>query len=369
MTLAAADTNTPPPPGRWGDFARALRDSLPLALLLATAITVSLIPSLLLQERDSPHASIFAFGSAWLHHFIASCLMLSIVVAGYRQAQRGPRGATAGRLALLILASGAAGVLIYLGVVWSRDESIGEMGNGPNGGVLLWNYSFAALIVLAHHYAERSRSAAMALGDAEVRRIGLEREVAGARLALLQAQVEPHFIFNALANVRRLMRTDTDAGRTLLTDLLRYLEEALPRLRDEHTTLGREAELVRAFLAVHQVRMGPRLRADIDVPPELASRNVPPMVLLTLVENALKHGLQPMVDGGSLRVSARAEGGRLVLAVADTGRGMGSGSGHGTGLANVRARLKQMYGAEASLSLAVNEPQGVVATITLPDAG
>lgn len=369
MTLAAADANTPPPPGRWGEFARALRDGLPLALLLATVITVSLIPGLVLQERDSLRTTLFAFGSAWMHHFIASCLMLSIVVAGYRQAQRGARGATPGRLALLILASGAAGVLIYLGVVWSRDESIGKMDNSFNGGVLLWNYSFAALIVLAHHYAERSRSAAMALGDAEVRRIGLEREVASARLALLQAQVEPHFIFNALANVRRLMRTDTDAGRTLLTDLLRYLEEALPRLRDEHTTLGREAELVRAFIAVHLVRMGPRLRAEIDIPPELASRTVPPMVLLTLVENALKHGLQPMVDGGSLRIAARTDSGRLVLTVADTGRGMGSGSGHGTGLANVRARLKQMYGTEAALALAVNEPQGVVATITLPDAG
>jgi signal transduction histidine kinase len=313
-------------------------------------------------------AAAVAFVVAWLGHFVASCVMLAIVVAGYRRTQRGA-GPTPGRLAVLMFASGNASLFIYAVMFLATSDRLGDNGNiGPFGGLLLWNYSLATLVVLAHHFAERSRGAAAALGDAEMRRIGLEREVASARLALLQAQVEPHFIFNALANVRRLMRTDADAGRTLLTDLLRYLEEALPRLRDEHTTLGREAELVRAYLAVHQVRMGPRLRTEIDVPPELADRNVPPMVLLTLVENALKHGLQPMVDGGSVQVRARLGDGRLVLTVADTGRGMGSGLGHGTGLANVRARLKQMYGAEASLALAVNEPQGVVATITLPDA-
>ena len=153
----------------------------------------------------------------------------------------------------------------------------------------------------------------------------------------------------------------------MLADLLRYLEEALPALRDENSTLGREAGLVRAYLAVHQVRMGARLRTEFDIPAALFDRPVPPMVLLTLVENALKHGLQPMVDGGSVQVAARTEGGRLALTVADTGRGMGSGSGHGTGLANLRARLKAMYGAAASLSLAVNEPRGVVVTVTLPE--
>jgi signal transduction histidine kinase len=371
MTLAAADASPPPPPpppgGRWADFAHVLRDSLPMATLLATVITVYLLPSLLIARPGDPVSVALAATTAWVGHFIASFVMLSIVVTGYRRMQR-RAGPTRGRLALLIFASGNAALLIYSMVFFFADDKVSKGDDlGPFTGLLLWNYSLAALIVLAHHFAERSRSASTALNDAEVRRIGLEREVASARVALLQAQVEPHFIFNALANVRRLMRTDTDAGRTLLTDLLRYLEEALPTLRDEHTTLGREAELVRAYLAVHQVRMGPRLRTEIDIPPELAGRSVPPMVLLTLVENALKHGLQPMVDGGSVRVAARAASGRLVLTVADTGRGMGTGSGHGTGLANVRARLKQMYGAEASLALAVNEPQGVVATITLPD--
>jgi sensor histidine kinase YesM len=271
------------------------------------------------------------------------------------------------RIGAVIAASTVLGTLLQ-GIATRAVFSGDEFFMPKFAFALLWTLSLSTLLVVAQLYSERGRAAALALRDAQVRRLALERELASAQSQLLQAQVEPHFIFNALANVRRLLRTDADAARVLLTDLLRYLEEALPRLREEHTTLGREAELVRAYLAVHQVRMGPRLQAIIDVPTELAGRALPPMVLLTLVENALKHGLQPMVDGGSIRVAARSLAGRLVLTVADTGRGMGSGIGHGTGLANVRARLKAMYGAAGNLALAVNEPHGVVATITLPDA-
>jgi LytS/YehU family sensor histidine kinase len=230
----------------------------------------------------------------------------------------------------------------------------------------LWSLSLASLLVLAESWGQRSRLAQAQLQDAELRRVSLARELDTARLQLLQAQVEPHFLFNALANVRRLLRTEPADARALLGDLLRYLQEALPALRDERTTLGREFELVRAFLAVHQVRMGARLHTELSVPPDLADCTVPPMVLLTLVENALKHGLQPLVDGGSVHVTAHRADDRLVLTVADTGRGMGSSSGGGTGLANVRARLKQMYGNGASLALALNEPRGVVATVSLP---
>jgi hypothetical protein len=147
---------------------------------------------------------------------------------------------------------------------------------------------------------------------------------------------------NSLANVCRLLRTDREAGRAMLADLMRYLESALPRMRDDSSTLARETELVRAFLAVHQVRMGQRLEVHIDVQPQLGARVVPPMMLLTLIENALKHGLGPLPEGGAISVGAVEVGGRLVLRVADTGRGLAAGSGGGTGLANIHARLKAM---------------------------
>jgi LytS/YehU family sensor histidine kinase len=363
MTLAA----TPPPaPAPTNPEPGAALRRLPMAVLLAVVTTFYIESGHIAFQWQSPSSVGVAVLGMLVAQFLAAWLMLSIVGVGYRFVQASGAGAaTHRRLALLVAGCTLAGLAVHGGVHAMREPGLVLVSDLSK--LLAWNLSFAALLVLAHHFAERSRDAAIALGDAELRRVGLERELDSARLQLLQAQSEPHFLFNALANVRRLMRTDAPAARTLLTDLLRYLEEALPQLRDEHSTLGREAGLVRAYLAVHQVRMGARLASRIDIPDALADRSVPPMVLLTLVENALKHGLQPRVEGGTVQVSARLEPGRLVLTVADDGQGMGSGSGHGTGLANLRARLRQTYGSAASLALAVNEPRGVVATVTLPE--
>lgn len=226
----------------------------------------------------------------------------------------------------------------------------------------------AMLVVAAEVYRRETRSIA-AMRRAELDRAALDREMAETRLQVLQAQIEPHFLFNTLANVRRLYQTDAAAGRHMLDNLMRYLEVALPRMRDKASTLGREAELIRAFLAVQQIRMGRRLAFAIDIAEPLHDIEVPPMMLLTLVENALKHGLNPLPEGGFVRISAHLEGDRIVLDVADTGRGFGEGtSGGGTGLANIRARLAALYGERASLALAANLPRGVNARIRLPRA-
>lgn len=224
----------------------------------------------------------------------------------------------------------------------------------------------SALLVLLHEATWRSRRRVAQLHAAELARLTLQGELAEARAQLLRAHVEPHFLFNALANASQLLKTDAAAARHLLRELMRYLEEALPRLRSERSTLAREGELVRAYLAVFQVRMGPRLKAELDLPAELLGCEVPPLTLLTLVENAIRHGLQPLVEGGSITVSARADGDKLQLVVADTGRGMGSGLGDGSGLTNLRARLRSAFGAEAGLALRVNDTHGLVATVTLP---
>jgi hypothetical protein len=231
-----------------------------------------------------------------------------------------------------------------------------------------WLVVVAALIALLGEYRRAFARAADSLHEAEIERLRLQSELASGRLQVLQAQIEPHFLFNSLANVRRLLRTDGTAGRAMLADLLRYLESALPRLREDRPTLEREIEIVRAFLGVHQVRMGRRLQVEFDVPQALGERIVPPMMLLTLVENALKHGLQPLLEGGSIRIAASSDPANLRVQVTDTGRGFGTSLGAGTGLANIRARLRSMYGAAAQLSLRVNEPRGVVATIELPVA-
>jgi len=137
-------------------------------------------------------------------------------------------------------------------------------------------------------------------------------------------------------------------------------------MRSADTTIGREAALIESFLNIQRIRMGSRLTFEIDVPEALRDTRIPPLMLLTLVENAIKHGLNPLPEGGSVRVRARAEDGRLRLQVVDTGQGFTKSSGGGTGLANTRARLHALYGPEAELALTLNQPRGVTATIALP---
>jgi signal transduction histidine kinase len=268
----------------------------------------------------------------------------------------------------LVFGIAAAGALGWFSEdLWSRFAFGAPMTSDSDWPAMVHSiFVLAGFIGALGEYRWRSVRAAAALHEANLDRIRLEGELAQGRLHVLEAQIEPHFLFNSLANVRRLLRTDGEAGRAMLADLMRYLESALPRMRADSSTLAREAELIRAFLAVHQVRMGARLQVDIDVPAELGGHVVPPMMLLTLIENALKHGLAPLPEGGSIKLSAAEAGGKLVLGVADTGRGLVAGAGGGTGLANIRARLKAMYGPTAGLSLRLNDPRGLVAEIRLP---
>jgi len=267
-------------------------------------------------------------------------------------------------LALAVVVAGVVGWVVQDGFV--RVATGAPIPPEERPYELFASLVLAALVGALGEYRWRSLRAAAAVHEAALTRIRLQGELAAGRLQVLQAQIEPHFLFNSLANARRLLRIDGEAGRGMLADLMRYLESALPRMRDDHSNLAREAELIRAFLAVHQIRMGTRLQVSIDVPAELGGRVVPPMMLLTLIENALKHGLGPLPEGGAITVMARETDGKLVLGVADTGRGLAPGSGGGTGLANIRARLRAMYGAGARLSLRLNEPRGVVAEIELP---
>jgi len=308
---------------------------------------------------------------AWCAHGLAAACVLAHVDARFRGA---------GEARVPPLASlAAAGLRAALGgwaveVIYSLMRSVLEhqahrgLGFHPEPIVFFgfYNLTLTSLVLLVYSQAARGQRAAEALEVLQVNEARLARELASARLQVLKAQIEPHFIFNVLANVRRLIRTDRRAADALLGDMLRYLEQALPALREERSTLGRERELVRAFLAIHQVRMGERLRYAIDIPDDMAQQPVPAMALLTLVENALKHGLNPLVEGGRIGVTARRRDDAVVLEVADTGQGMGSGLGHGTGLANVRAQLRLMFGPRASLQLSVNDPRGVVATLRMP---
>ena len=334
-----------------------------LSLCAAFALTLALVETLWFFFTDPFLDAWLDFVWCWERAFVAVAAVLATLALltlrlPQRLAVRWPA------LALAIAASGVLGFLAEDGLTLAVSGAPLSAGERPY--MLHTMLVLATLVGVLGEYRWRSVRAAQQLHEAELNRIRLEGELAAGRLQVLQAQIEPHFLFNSLANVRRLLRVDGEAGRAMLADLMRYLESALPRMRDDRSTLGREAELVRSFLAVYQIRMGPRLHVRIDVPAVLRERAVPPMMLLTLIENALKHGIEPLVEGGVIHVEAREADGRLVLKVADTGCGLTPGSGGGTGLANIRARLKAVYGTTASLSLRLNTPRGVVAEIHLP---
>jgi Histidine kinase len=217
---------------------------------------------------------------------------------------------------------------------------------------------------------QAERKAAVATETAEAEQ--LRRQVIEARMAAMQAQVEPHFLFNTLASIDHLIETDPARASQMQKNLIALLRASMPTMRDTADggprDLGREVAVVRPYVEILKVRMEERLAATIDVPEGLLSAEFPAMMMQTLVENAIRHGLEPKPEGGALGVRAEIVHGRLQVTVADTGVGFGAGgtSGTGVGLVNIRERLQLLYGDKATLTVAANQPSGTVVTITVP---
>ena len=202
----------------------------------------------------------------------------------------------------------------------------------------------------------------------ELERKELERQALDARLSLLQAQVQPHFLFNTLANVQALVESNSPRAADVLKSLIAYLRAAVPRMQGGPVPLAEELQLVRAYLELMQMRMPDRLQFSVTADPALQGQTVLPLALLTLVENAVRHGLDPQEEGGRIDVRATlaADGRALQIVVADTGVGLNPHAQPGTGLANLRARLAAQHGAAARLELSENTPRGVCAVLLLP---
>ena len=203
--------------------------------------------------------------------------------------------------------------------------------------------------------------------EAQARESATEKELTVAKLNLLHAQVEPHFLYNTLASAQVLTRSDPARADLMLGHLIVYLRHSLPRAEDSLSSIGEEVERARAYLEILRIRMGERLAVQLQVPDALKGVPLPPMMLQTLVENAIKHGLEPVPRGGTIWIFARDAGENASIIVADDGRGFSQdGGGTGIGLRNVRERLRLIYGDAASFSIVANFPNGVAATITVP---
>jgi len=195
----------------------------------------------------------------------------------------------------------------------------------------------------------------------------LERTALEARMEALQAQIEPHFLFNTLASIDQLILTDAPRASKMQQSFIRYLRSAMPQMRDgSRPTLGQQVDLSKAFLEIMTVRMEDRLQAIVNVPEGLRSAVFPSMMLQTLVENAIKHGLEPKAAGGRVEISAEVVDAQLVVHVLDTGVGFAPTTDGGVGLANIRERLKALYGGRAELIISVPTAGGTCATIKVP---
>ena len=322
--------------------------------LLAVAVFNTVIAVLL---------SIVGYGSSFGENLVFSqCIgftMLLLIQAGWRTlwpTTRPPRLPFFGLITAAVVTGWLGGSLLAsfaLGIPWTAGRNAWAafavtVTAGAAGTWFFWN---------------RHRAADM------------ERQRIEAQLKALQAQIEPHFLFNTLANLDALIQTDPGRARAMLGHLNDYLRATLAATRRESSTLADEFALLRGYLEVQRVRMGERLRFSLELPESLAQADLPPMLLQPLVENALKHGIEPKVEGGEVRVSAREAKGRLLLEVADTGRGSGNAShiarpaldtaGTGVGLANVRDRLAAAFPG-AQFEAGPNPEGGYTVRLSIP---
>ncbi|MFT5533461.1 MAG: hypothetical protein ACI8WM_002923 [Burkholderiaceae bacterium] len=239
-----------------------------------------------------------------------------------------------------------------------------------------WFMNFVLLLVLglfgtkALMGGKKRAEAQAAFANAAAEREAMQRQVSEARMQMMQAQVEPHFLFNTLASVEHLIETDPPRAARMQHSLIQYLRAVLPQIRDSApiTNLGREVDMVSAYLNLLKMRMEERLIIDCRITEGLRSAAFPPMMLQSLVENAIKHGLESKPEGGSLRITAEVAHNKLRVSVADTGLGFGAIASNGTslGLHNIRERLALMHGNEAQLIITPNPGGGVIATIDVP---
>jgi sensor histidine kinase YesM len=308
-------------------------------------------------------------GGFWINFIFSQSIglcMCSCILAGHLLVRR---PSLVGHVILLLVtmpAGATAGAFIGSQIAGiSFSEMVVER-QSPFIQMLFVGVLFGTMITYFFFSREKISQTEAQLQEEQIRSLTLEKKTLEAHLKLLQAQIEPHFLFNTLSNILSLLDTDPGRGKTMLVDLTRYLRSSLSRTREQTITLGQEMDLVRAYLQIHKVRMGERLRYAIDVPETLCNVSLPPMLVQPLVENAVKHGLEPRIEGGDILIQAEdtADGYRVV--VADTGSGLSDESSAGVGLTNVRERLKVLFNGKARLILEENPPTGLKAILEIP---
>jgi len=362
-TPGASPLGTSPPGADPWDRGRLV----PTRRELAVTVTLAVLTALALNPVTlNPFVEVLAES-----FFVSMVLLFGFKVAGAWRQTLLPRWVAQ----LLAVALGAALSPFIVQMLSVRGDFSAFLASRPMvHGYVLVTLSAAligTLFALGALYRERDAQARTLALQFALERETLQRQAADARLRLLTAQIEPHFLLNTLANVQQLVESGSPRAAPVFRSLIDYLRAALPQLQQQDSTLGDEERLVRAYLDLMLMRMPDRLAFTIAIDPSLRTLPFPPMALLTLVENAIRHGIDPALEGGRVEVGARRGGDRDVrLWVADTGVGLSEGGTSGTGLRNLQERLDAFFGPGASVALSAQAPRGVRADIrvTSPQA-
>ena len=342
--------------------------------------TVRRLPACLPTARQALIVTVFCLLLSWLLHlfsgtayaavlgrigFLGAALLLAYSAAGPLR----PRwlSLSTARLGAVVLMAPLAALVLLLATRPSQYATPMAKTADIIGHIIMVVLAIVfgllfSLLAMRGERRERERADRL---QTELTKNTLERQLLDARLRLLQAQIEPHFLFNTLANVEALVASGSPNAGPVLRQLIAYLRAAMPRLNDGAATLEQELQLVRAYLELMHMRMPDRLQFDVASIAQATTLRFPPMALLTLVENAVRHGIDPGVAGGQIAVGAIIDeaGGKACVWVSDTGVGMAETAQPGTGLQNVRSRLQAVYGATARLELHAVAPHGVRAEL------
>lgn len=307
----------------------------------------------------------------WQTFLVSQCIGLTIFSSfAFAYHYRGDRGV---RLIGVLIIGSVAGVAVAYTVsilVYGNLDAKNTLFTDAQIYDLLFDLFlalfFGTIILYFFLSREKQFEANQELKDAQLKNVSHQKQIAETQLQLLQAQIEPHFLFNSLANVISLIDEDTPRAKQMLESLTRYLRTSLTRSQDTNGCLKDELDLIENYLKILQIRMGERLSYQIDVDEELYSQPFPIMLLQPVVENSIKHGLEPMADGGEIQIKIKQQDNKLIIQILDNGVGLKQGDLTGFGLMNVRQRLQSLYAESARLKLENRKPKGVQVTIEMP---
>lgn len=343
-------------------FDSKLKNELYETLVTIAGCTIVALAIIYLRESDDPHRPLRVF-------IISYTYGLAIQFSGFFWHQYYPTKNFLHRYIIPSLIGYIAATLLILGFFrWQKHLAAADLSD-----FLFQTLTYALLASLVFMYyvvvGEQKQAMRSELKAAQLAQEKNEKQLLQSKLRLLQSQIEPHFLFNTLANIRALVKIDAEKSEALLDNLTALLRQSLKQTRDEVNTLKTEIDFCNSYLSIQQIRIGDRLNITFEISDDVdLDQPFPPLLLLPIVENAIQHGIEPMSSESNLHVKIERRLEQLLITVSDDGIGLGNSkhSGHGVGLSNIRSRIKSLFGDIAKLDVFSNEHGGVTVTLATP---